>query len=136
MDLDNLGGIMPGLVADEDLAAMDELIAGHPDIETRWLHAARTALGRAAGRDWWWALNLSKQALGTWIYMNGILLRQNVNSKNLGFADWLDACYTLFWENADEEHRIQLDMRLSLPPRGVALGSRSSRQMAMDFAAD
>lgn len=137
-DVEGLYGIVPGLIADDDLDRMQELMAAHPDIEQRWFYAARTALGRAAGRDWWWAHNLSRKALGIWIYINGILLRQNVDAKTCPYPDWLDACYTLLWQGADEEGRMRLDMELGARPRGVFI-ARSSSQVRADmaeFAAD
>lgn len=137
-DLQGLYGIMPGLILDDDLDVMDELMATHPDIEDRWFWAARTALGRAAGRDWWWAHNLSRKALGVWMYMNGMLLRQGVNAQTIAFPDWLDACYTMLWHNADEEHKTKLDLELSARPRGLPTHEPkgSVRQMVAAFAAD
>lgn len=138
IDLDNLAGIVPGLIADDDLDLMCQLMDDHQDIETRWTNAARTALGRGSGRDWWWTLNLAKKSLGAWIYVNGILLRQGIDAKRIEFPDWLDACYTMLWQNADEEHRIKLDMELSMRPRGVAIKrTKAQRQAEMAaFAAD
>lgn len=138
VDLDDLAGIMPGLIADDDLDAMEAIMATHPDVEKRWLNAARMALQRAGGRDWWWTLNLARHALGTWIYTNGLLLRQNVDAKNLMLGDWLDACYTLYWQNGSEEDRLKLDMTLSARPRGVGVrqSKAQTRQMAAAFAAD
>jgi hypothetical protein len=138
MDLDGMQGIVPGLIDDEDLDLMWTLAQQNPDIQERWTNAARTALGRAGGRDWWWTHNLCRKALGTWIYTNGLLLRQNVDYHRMRFPDWLDACYTLYWQGADEETRIKLDLELSMRPRGVAVrqSPAQARQMAMDFAAD
>lgn len=138
LDTRNLYGIMPGLIADDDLETMRDLMLAHPDIGDRWRYAAQVALGRAAGRDWWWALNLSQKALGAWIYTNGILLRQNVDAKNMQLGDWMDACYTLYWQNASEEDKMKLDMALSMRPRGVPVRQSKAqiRKMASDFAAD
>lgn len=138
LDQENLAGIMPGLIEDEDLDAMEQIIASYPDYEKRWLNAARMAVQRAGGRDWWWTFNLAKQALGTWIYTNGLLLRQNVDSRTMILGDWLDACYTLYWQNASEQDQMKLDMQLSMRPKGVAV--RQSRQQVIQmvnaFAAD
>lgn len=138
VDTRNLYGIMPGLIADQDLDTMHDLMDSHPDIGDRWRYSAQVALGRAAGRDWWWALNLCHKALGSWIYTNGILLRQNVDAQKMQLGDWMDACYTLYWQNASEEDQMKLDMTLSMRPKGVAL--RQSRaeiaKMVSDFAAD
>lgn len=137
-DLENLQGIIPGIIDDEDLEPMWQLAQRHPDIGNRWTNAARVALGRAGGRDWWWTLNLCRKALGIWVYTNGLLLRQGVNYHDISFPDWLDACYTLYWEHADEEKRAKLDMELSMRPRGIAIrqDGAQARRMAMDFAAD
>jgi hypothetical protein len=137
-DWDTLYGIVPGLISDDDLEVMQELIAPHPDIEDRWTYAARTALGRAGGRDWWWTLNLGKRSLDAWMYVNGILIRQGVDAKKIGLPDWLDACYTMLWQNCDEEHQMKLDMELSLRPKGVVVHQSKAavRRMLADFAAD
>lgn len=138
IDLTGLCGIMPGLIADEDLDAMSALMREHDDIEDRWFWAARTALGRGAGRDWWWAHNLSRRALGSWMYLNGILLRQGIDAKVLAYPDWLDACYTLLWQGADEQHQIKLDLELSARPKGIFTrqSKQEVRQMLAEFAAE
>jgi hypothetical protein len=137
-DLDNLYGLVPGLISDDDLDDMDQLARTHPDIAGRWFWAARTALGRAGGRDWWWTYNLSKKALSVWMYINGTLLRQGVDSKTMALPDWLDACYTLLWSGGDEEQRIKLDLELSIRPRGLPIkqSRRDVRAMMAEFAAD
>lgn len=136
--MENLHGIMPGLIADDDLEPMLSLVESCPDIADRWWHAARTALGRGGGRDWWWTLNLSRRALGGWMYINGILLRQGIDAKAVSYPDWLDACYTMLWQGCDEEHQMKLDMELSMRPRGivVAQSRQAVRKMLADFAAD
>lgn len=138
LDLERLHGIMPGLVADDDLETMAEMMMVHPDIEQRWSHAARTGLGRAAGRDWWWAFNLARKALGTWIYTNGLLLHAGLDSKEMNLPDWLDACYVLYWRDAKEDDRIKFDLELSLPPKGIAVhqSRRRIQEMGNAFAAD
>ncbi len=137
-DLEHLCGVMPGLIADDDLDVMCDLIDSHPDIETRWINAARVAVGRAGGRDWWWTVNLARHGLGTWIYTNGLLLHHQVNSRQLGLADWLDACYTLYWQHGDDESRLKLDMKLNMRPKGIATfaSKAQTRQMMAEFAAD
>lgn len=137
LDPQNLAGVFPGLIADDDLETMEHIMSTHPDYEQRWIWAARTALERAGGRDWWWVRNMCHQALGTWMYTNGILVRQGVCTAT-AFPDWLDACYTLWWAGASEEDRIKLDLKLGMPPAGVALKqSRSAtKEMLGAFAAD
>lgn len=109
-----------------------------PDIERRWVNAARVALGRGSGRDWWWSLNLIGKSLQSWPYINGKLLLSGVDAHHLPFPDWLDACYMLLWGNCDENSRIKLDLELSLPPAGVALrqSKEAKQKMLADFAAD
>lgn len=138
LDPEGLYGIVPGLVGDDDLETMARLMTTHPDIEDRWFYAARTALGRAAGRDWWWALNLSRKALSAWIYINGILLRQGIRASQMSYPDWLDACYTMLWQGGDEKTQTQLDISLSAKPAGIPVkqSSQAVKEMLNAFAAD
>lgn len=135
-DIDSLSGVLPGMLDAEQSELMLPLSMQHPDIEQRWLHAARVAVGRAGGRDWWWSVNLVTTCLQGWPYINGLLLHQGVNSHHSGLADWLDAAYMLLWGRADEKDRALLDVKLSTPPRNVAPGKQATRKMLEAFAAD
>lgn len=117
---------------------MYHLSLSSEDFERRWLNAARVAVGRAGGRDWWWTINLITKALSGWPYINGRLLLQGVDSRRLPLPDWLDACYMMLWTNSDEKERIKLDMQLSMPPAGVAVRqTRAAKEkMLAEFAAD
>ena len=138
VDPEDLYGIVPGLIADDDVDTMTALCDTHPDMGTRWFWASRTALGRAAGRDWWWAHNLSRKCLGVWPYINGMLLRQGINSRTSTYPDWLDACYSMLWERGDEEAQTKLDLELNMKPAGlpVAQSPGATRAMMAAFAAD
>lgn len=137
-DLDRLAGVFPGSIGDDDVDAMYQLALSDPDIERRWLNAARVGVGRGSGRDWWWSVNLVRRALSGWPYINGKLLLSGVDAHRLPFPDWLDACYMLLWSGCDENGRIKLDLELSMPPAGVALRQSKAQKerMLADFAAD
>lgn len=137
-DLDGLAGVFPGSIGDDDVDAMYHLALSDPDIDRRWLNAARVAVGRGSGRDWWWSVNLVKRALGGWPYINGKLLLSGVSAAHVPLPDWLDACYMLLWSGCDEKERIKLDLELSMPPAGVALRQSKAAKvkMAEAFAAD
>lgn len=137
-DMEHLAGVFPGAIGDDDVDAMYHLALSCPDIERRWLNAARVAVGHGGGRDWWWSVNLIRRALSGWPYFHGKLLLAGVNARTLPLPDWLDACYMMLWGGCDDNQRIKLDLELSMPPAGVAL--RQTRQakerMLADFAAD
>lgn len=137
-DLDTLAGVFPGAIGDDDVDAMRDLALPCPDADRRWLNAARVAVGRGGGRDWWWSVNLARKALGAWPYINGKLLLSGVDSHHLPFPDWLDACYMLLWGNSDETGQIKLDLELTLPPAGTAIrqSKAAKEKMLADFAAD
>lgn len=117
---------------------MHHLALSDPDIERRWLNAARVAVGRASGRDWWWTVNLCRKAIGGWAYINGSLLLAGVSARTMPFGDWLDACYMLLWRGGDENARVKLDIELSVPPAGVVVrqSKQQKEQMLAAFAAD
>lgn len=117
---------------------MYQLALSDPDIERRWLNAARVAVGRGSGRDWWWSVNLIRRALSGWPYFNGKLLLSGVSARDVLLPDWLDACYMLLWGSCDEKERIKLDLELSMPPAGVAIrrSKAQTEKMLADFAAD
>lgn len=137
-DPQHLTGIIPGRLQEHDVEDMWALAKTHSDIDSRWLHAATAALGKAAGRDWIWAYNLTIQCLQGWQYINGMLLHKNVRADQLGYPDWLDAAYMLLWHKAEESDRKALDFQLGLPPKDVPVGTPpvAARKMMKAFAAD
>lgn len=138
-DLETLTGVLPGAVADDDVDAMWDLSFAQPaDASRRWCNAARVAVGRGGGRDWWWTVNMVRKSLGIWAHLNGQLLREGVDAAVLPFASWLDAAYMLLWSVQDEEGRLKLELELSMMPRGVAVrtSGAATRKMLADFAAD
>ena len=137
-DVEGLSGIIPGAVSKDHVEFMYHLSLSSEDFERRWLNAARVAVGRAGGRDWWWCVNLIRRALQGWSFVNGRLLLSGVDSRRLSLPDWLDACYMLLWTNSDEKERIKLDTMLNMPPRGVAVrqSAASRKKMLEDFASD
>ncbi len=136
-DLETLAGVFPGGIADDDVTDMWAHVSDD-DASRRWTNTARAALGRASGRDWWWALNLIRRCLESWSYINGALLLKGVDSNSMTLPSWLDAAYMLLWQGCDEEGRMKLDLDLSLPPAGVGVkqSAQAKRKMLEAFAAD
>lgn len=138
-DLDTLTGVLPGAIGDDQLEAMWEASRDDPaDASRRWLNAARVAVGRGGGRDWWWTVNMARKCLGIWPYLNGQLLRDGVNAELLPFPSWLDAAFMFLWSNQEEEGRTKLELELSMLPQGVGvhMSGAATRKMLADFAAD
>lgn len=108
------------------------------DATRRWRNAARVAVQRGSGRDWWWAVNLVRKVLGVWPYVNGQLLLRSVDAATMTFPSWLDAAFMLLWTNTDEEGRMRLDLELSMRPQGVAvkMSQAQKHKMMEAFAAD
>ena|SRR5688572_16200348 len=137
VDLDHLSGIFPGLVADDRLDDLWDLsVAG--DFGKRCALAARAAYGRASGKDWWWALNLTRKILGGWSVINGVMVREGIRATDTGFADYCDALYSLMWQNGKDEDRMRLDIELAMLPAGVRVRQSSAQKKAMlaAFAAE
>lgn len=137
MDLDHLSGVFPGLVAEDHLDDLWAYVLSG-DFDKRCELAARAALGRAAGKDWWWASNMIKKILSGWAVINGIMIREGVRAQDVSLADYMDAFYSLMWERSKEEDRLKLDVELNTLPAGVRVRQSSAARKAMlaRFAAD
>lgn len=137
-DLDTLAGVVPGGVAVCDAEAMFRAGLSDPDCDRRWVNAARVAVTRAAGRDWWWTVNLARKLLQGWPYLNGRLLLSGVDARATPLPDFLDTAYMLLWSNSDEQGRMKLDIELQTIPRGIAVHQSKQQRTAMEqaFAAD
>lgn len=136
-DLDHLGGIFPGLATAESLDDLWQLsVLG--DFDKRCTLAARMGLGRAAGKDWWWAVNMIRKIVGGWPIINGIMLREGIAARELLLPDYLDAVYSLMWERGKDEDRMKLDVELQQLPKGVRVKQSAAQKKAMlaAFAAD
>lgn len=134
-DFDHLSGVFPGLVLESTIDQMMEVLhdrQNHSSLE----EVARNVIQAVGGRDWWWTVNLTRKALGSWMHINGFLVRQGVRCDSVIMPDWLDACYTFLWERADENAKIALDLELSTAPLGIKPNALQTKQMLADFAAD
>lgn len=137
-DFDGLAGIFPGAVVDDQCEQLFRASMQDEARDRKWANAARVALGRAGGRDWWWTNNLIRKCVEGWPYVNGVLLRQGVSAREMPLPDWLDAVYTLMWQNQDDNGRVKLDLELQRTPTGVVVAqSKAQTRAAMEaFAAD
>lgn len=134
---DDLAGVFPGLVRDEDAGALFGLWATEPDMRTRCALVAQKALGRGSGREWHWAANMIKEIEGSWTHLNGLLVREGVLATRTSLADYLDAAYTVFLSKYDADKTKALDTRLRKLPSGmIAKPKMSSRADLMAFAKD
>jgi hypothetical protein len=123
---------------DDQTREMFDIAVSRDDADHRWLNAARVAVGRAGGRDWWWVLNLTRRCLQGWPYINGKLLLSGVHADRIHFADWLDAAYMLLLTGQDEKGALKLDTELNTKPVGVPIRQTPAqiRAAAAAFAAD
>ena len=137
-DLEHLTGILPGAVVDDQSEDMLRTSLSFHDRDDRWANAARVALGRAGGRDWWWVRNLARRCIQGWPYINGRLLLSGVNAKILSFPEWLDAAYMLLWSAQEAKDQALFDLELNRMPAGIAVRREFSQIRAMGeaFAAD
>lgn len=136
-DLDVLGGIFPGLTAADSLDDLWEF-SSFGDFDKRCTLAARMGLGRAAGKDWWWTVNMIRKILGSWPIINGVMLREGIRARELLLPDYLDAVYSYMWQHGKDEDRMKLDVELAQLPKGVRVKQSPAQVKAMlaRFAAD
>lgn len=136
---EDMAGIFPGLVADEDSEAIFRLWMSEPDMQGRCVNVSRKALGRASGREWHWSLNMIKEIQESWTQINGKLVRDGVIADRTSLSDYLDAAYTLFAQLLPEKDFKAFETRLRRIPAGsyaVAKPRMSSRADLLAFAKD
>lgn len=136
----DMAGIFPGLVESDDAAELYSLWSSEADMATRCTRVSQRALGRAAGREWHFALNLVKEVQGSWTHLNGLLVREGVRSDRVSLADYLDAAYTVFQEKLDKDNLKAFDARLRKMPSGAGTlyskPAMSTRDQLLAFAKD
>lgn len=133
-----LSGIFPGLISVDDVGEMFTAMSQFDDIDRRWENTARKALGRAAHRDWWIALNLAKICLGSWTAANGAMLLVGCDARSMPLSSWMDAAYVQMMRGMDEDKQRRFQFDLDKVPAGVRAGSTSSatKRSLAAFAAD
>lgn len=109
--------VIPGMLADDDQAAVTmALLTGQ--IDGDGLEAAFcTVVADVAGRPWWEAMRLVGHAGGDEVY--GHLLLHGVDPARVTLAGFCSAVYALITQHMEEKSRNQFDFDLKLPPSGV-----------------
>ena len=130
-----LADVFPGQLRDSDIPAVFESALHDPDFDRRCHLAARAALERATGREWWWAYNLIGEARSGWIVVNGRLMLAGISAHDTNIADWLDAAFVSIMMSLDESGQKRLESRLRKIPAGVAARPKmSSKADLLAFA--
>lgn len=135
-DPDRLSGVFPGLIRSRDVEAMCAAMEMFDDMDRRWQNAARVALGRGSGRDWWRALNLIKMCLSGWTTVNGAMMLEGCDARSLPLSSWLDAALVRMMRELDEDGMRRLEFDLDKVPAGVKGTSAAAKRSLAAFAAD
>lgn len=110
--------ILPGLLSGEDGERIDELIVDGALTFDDLVGPARDALAAAAGTKWWTAARLGQAAVDSWVAHE--LQLRGLDPARMPLAAFLAGAYRAATRASDEAKRMQLDMELDRPPKGVA----------------
>lgn len=135
---DDMAGVFPGLVRDEDAGALFDLWAAESDMRIRCARVAQRALERhCGGQEWHWSVNLVKEIQGSWTHLNGLLVREGVRADSTSLPDYLDAAYSMFLSKYDADRTKAFETRLRKLPSGLIAKPRmSSRADLIAFGKD
>lgn len=129
-----LGGswmdIVPGLLDDESGDRLDERIISGAIAFDDLVGPARDALAAASGTRWWTAARLAQASADTWLGHE--LQLRGLDPARMPFAAWLAGAYRAATRALDDPKRMQLDMELDRPPKGVPLEEWFNEQEAAD----
>lgn len=135
-----LSHVFPGLVRDRDtdrlIAAASAMTAD--EFQRRCTNVARVALGRTCGWEWYRALNLILKSVDNWTIVNGLLLLEGCDARDMELDSWLSAAYVVQVRNLDAEGRQKFEFEIDKPPAGVKIKQSAAkvRQSMAAFAAD
>lgn len=136
----DMAGVFPGLVDFEDGAELFRMCLSLPDMQRRCANVSARALERASGgREAHWVANFANEALASWPFLNGPMVRAGVRADATKFADWIDAAYSWLAESLVKKDKEALDNRLRRLPKGVAGTAKprmSTRAELLAFAKD
>jgi hypothetical protein len=119
----DLMGIVPGWL---DEAAENVLLDQVADGDLRvaeLITAANDVISVAAGRPWWWAMQLIMYAssdIHHWSRINGRLVLAGVRAEEISLSAWIDAVYAIYIEGMktgdDEDGYEKFKMQIDTPP--------------------
>jgi hypothetical protein len=116
--LSGWGGVVPGLLSDEDQISVLRDYASGRVTKDELLAAAKAVVEAATGRRWWQVERLVGTAVNDefWPALHGSLVLRGVDLERVSFGAALNALYVLMVENMKEDKRHQFDAQLDAPP--------------------
>lgn len=116
----DLADILPGMLGDDDAEVLEEALMAGEVSEQDIKDSVFEVITLAAGRDWWWALNLIQSVATVWTQVYGQLVAQGVRFDQLPLGAVLDAMYATLAARMDKDRLRAFDSDLARPPVGHA----------------
>lgn len=116
------GGIVPGLLAEQDRRDVWADFADAKVDAEEIADAEREALAAAAGRPWWEADRLIRSAFTTesWPVISGEMTHRGINVHAISLSGWLNWVYMLIVSRCkDDAERSKFEAQLQAIPAGV-----------------
>lgn len=112
--------IVPGWFSKEDEDFVEQLVMDFEVDPEELDEATRDVVSIAAGRAWWWALQLISYAASDvhhWSRINGRLVLAGVDSRRISLSAWVDAVYAVHIEHMqDKDEYDKFKMQIDTPP--------------------
>lgn len=130
--------VLPGWLAEED-----QKTALLYDIESGAVSTAELdevtldILGIAAGRPWWWPMQLVMMASSsndTWGTFHGKMLRSGVDEQTMPFGAWLDLLYSIMTDGLQQESKQQFLNATEIPDASLNIPLDEEEEAKAFFA--
>ncbi len=106
--------IFPVLAGTQAMEAVEDALWEGDAQSEDVAQVALAAIGAAADRDWWVALNIIRSAATAWdvVHVN--------NAAGMSLAGWLDQVWSKIIDHIDPKKRAGWETEISKPPKNVA----------------
>jgi hypothetical protein len=123
--------ILPAwLDEDQEVLLMDRLMDDEFTVQ-EMDEAVLDVISIAAGRPWWWAMQLIMYAASDvhhWARVNGKLVLAGVDNSRITLAAWIDAVYALFIDGMDREDYDKFKAQIDTPPTADLLNEEEEAE--------
>lgn len=135
VDSPDLDDIFPGLLCEEDIDLVDELIIDRELDLDECEDIVLSIIEIVSARPWWVTIKLIETARISWDMIGGELALRGVDPTHISLSSWLDALLLTVIKNMDPKEVTMWCMKLEAPPPDVKVDESEMEMDSSQFMA-